>query len=221
MQNIFYLIIVMIFFSCNREKEITLNNEKDSLSYAFGVNFASYFKQEAIDTIIRQDIFLAGYTDVIYNKNPKLTTEQATKILSNYFYRITQKENERIKQINDSFLVENSKKEGVQKLSSGLRYKIITKGKGKTPTKKDKVKIKYVGKFIDNRIFDSSLSQPKTFSFDAIIPGLAEGLQLMNVGSKYEFYIPYNLAYGENGVPGLIPPFSTLIFEVELVDIEK
>lgn len=119
------------------------------------------------------------------------------------------------------FLEENAKKEGVVTTASGLQYKVIREGDGAKPTASDEVEVHYRGTLIDGTEFDSSYKrgQPLTFPLSRVIAGWTEGVQLMPIGSKYEFYIPYNLAYGEKGAGGLIPPFAALIFEVELLRI--
>jgi len=119
------------------------------------------------------------------------------------------------------FLEENAKKEGVVTTASGLQYKVIREGDGAKPTASDEVEVHYRGTLIDGTEFDSSYKrgQPLTFPLSRVIAGWTEGVQRMPIGSKYEFYIPYNLAYGEKGAGGLIPPFAALIFEVELLRI--
>jgi len=119
------------------------------------------------------------------------------------------------------FLEENAKKEGVVTTASGLQYKVIREGDGPKPTAADEVEVHYRGTLIDGTEFDSSYKrgQPLTFPLSRVIAGWTEGVQLMPIGSKYEFYIPYNLAYGEKGAGGLIPPYAALIFEVELLRI--
>ena len=119
------------------------------------------------------------------------------------------------------FLAENAKKEGVKTTASGLQYKITQQGNGKQPTAQSVVKVHYTGKLLDGKVFDSSVDrgQPVEFPLNQVIPGWTEGLQLMKEGSKATLYIPAQLAYGEQGVPGTIPPNSTLIFDVELIKV--
>ncbi|MCX7863305.1 MAG: FKBP-type peptidyl-prolyl cis-trans isomerase [Bacteroidales bacterium] len=215
-------IIGLTFSSCkNEKKESNLATTRDSLSYAFGVNIASSLKQDQLDTLVNTDLLINGFNDVISNSNPKMTSEQALKTLQNYFVALQKKEMEKSKSESEKFLAENAKKQGVKVLPSGLQYKIINEGKGAKPKANEKVKVNYTGKLIDGTVFDSS-KEPAVFSLEnEVIPGWQEGLQLMSVGSKYEFYIPYQLAYGERGYPGVIPPYAALIFEIELLGIEK
>jgi len=130
---------------------------------------------------------------------------------------------EKNKKEGEAFLDENKKKDGVQVTASGLQYKVIQMGNGEKPTETSTVKVHYKGTLIDGKEFDSSYkrNQPAEFPLNQVIKGWTEGLQLMPVGSKFEFYIPYNLAYGEEGREPVIPPASVLIFEVELLDIVK
>ncbi len=126
-----------------------------------------------------------------------------------------------VRQEGEEFLAENVKKDGVKVLKSGLQYKVITEGTGKKPKATDKVKCHYEGKFLNGSKFDSSYdrNEPAVFGLNQVIAGWTEGLQLMSEGSKYELYIPYTLGYGETGAPGAIPPYSTLIFTVELLEV--
>ena len=217
--------IAMIFVSCGKSeenKEVQLTSNRDSLSYSFGVNIASSMKQEGIDTIINLDIFQSGFNAVVTNNNPALTSEQAMAVLQAYFKGIQDKEFEKGRGEGEMFLAENAKKEGVETTSSGLQYKVIKMGTGPKPTLESKVKTHYTGKLIDGKVFDSSEgNDPVVFPLNGVIPGWQEGIQLMPVGSKFEFYIPWNLAYGERGYPPAIPPYAALVFEVELIGIEK
>jgi len=120
-----------------------------------------------------------------------------------------------------NFLAENAKKPGVVMTNSGLQYKVLREGAGEKPSKLGEVEIHYKGTLIDGTVFDSSYErgEPISFLLTQVIPGWSEGVQLMAAGSQYEFYIPFELAYGANGIPGVIPPYSTLIFEVELLKV--
>lgn len=221
----FGIITIILFglFSCKQEKkEVKLTSQRDSLSYALGVYTATGLKQDKIDTLINLDLYNSGINDVFLNANPLLTSEQATNVIQEYFTQLQKKEMEKMRIESENYLKENAKKEGVVQLPSGLQYKVIKMGNGPKPKKDDKVKVSYVGKLVDGTVFDSTQAGPVEFEInDKIIAGWQEGLQLMPVGSKFEFVIPYQLGYGENGYPRVIPPYSTLIFEIELLDIVK
>lgn len=216
--------VVLFTVSCSdngNNSEVSLTTNRDSLSYSFGVNVGSSIKQAGIDTVINFDLFLSGITSVITNNNPILTSEQSMEIIQTYFNSLRKKDDEIKKAESEKFLADNAKKEGVVTTSSGLQYKIITMGNGKKPSLQNKVKAHYTGKMVDGKVFDSSEGRdPVTFPLANVIPGWQEGIQLMPIGSKFEFYIPYNLGYGEQGYPPTIPPYSALIFEVELIGIE-
>ncbi|HOU98959.1 MAG TPA: FKBP-type peptidyl-prolyl cis-trans isomerase [Bacteroidales bacterium] len=217
--------IASLMMSCKSEpKEAQLTTSRDSLSYAFGVNVAQSVKQEKLDSLINSDLFIQGFNAVLSNNNPAMTSEQAMKVIQSYFMAQQAKEMEKSKNESEKFLADNAKKEGVQTLPSGLQYKVISEGKGEKAKANSKVKVNYTGKLVNGNVFDSSKpNEPVTFNLgkNEIIAGWEEGIQLMSVGSKYEFYIPYQLAYGEKGYLGVIPPYATLIFEIELVGIEK
>jgi len=218
---IFSALSLFLFNSCKKSDETKLNTTIDSLSYAFGVNIASSIKQDKLDTLINYNLLLKGLKDVMTNSNPAMTTEQALNTIQHYFMELQKTEAEKSKKESEKFLAENSQKEGVKVLPSGLQYKVLKEGNGPKPKLNDKVKVKYIGKLPNGKVFDES-DDTVTFTInDNIILGWKEGLLLMNVGSKYEFYIPYQLGYGERGYPNLIPPYSALIFEVELLGIEN
>ncbi len=176
-----------------------------------------------LDTIY-PDLFKAGMSDGLRNE-AKFTTEEADLLL-NTKAQAKRKEMQEKRKIEaeqneaegKSFLEDNAKKEGVVTLESGLQYKVITNGTGKKPGEKDRVKCNYRGTFIDGTEFDASKGKPASFAVGGVIKGWTEALQLMNEGSKWELYVPGNLAYGPNG-NGQIGPNKTLIFEVELVEV--
>ncbi|GHV21992.1 hypothetical protein FACS1894174_06110 [Bacteroidia bacterium] len=170
---------------------------------------------------------VAGFIDAVTNKGLKMSKEEAQTFSNTKGQDIREKALEKQyaeqKNANSKFLEENKGKEGVQVTASGLQYKVVKEGTGPKPTSADKVKVNYVGTKIDGTEFDSSIKRNEPFEFSlngGVIQGWIEGVQLMNVGSKYIFYIPSDLAYGTQGNSG-IEPFSTLIFEVELLEIVK
>ncbi len=163
-------------------------------------------------------LLLQGFVNGMSAKHEGMDLKTAdayvTKVVNFYRYGNTQEEGEK-------FLAENATKEGVTVTESGLQYEVITMGKGPKPTADNKVRVHYTGTLTNGTVFDSSVErgQPAEFGLKQVIPGWTEGLQLMPVGSKFKFYLPYNLAYGERGAGEKIPPYSALIFEVELLDI--
>ena len=222
-------------FSCsnNSQKAIELNSEADSLSYAIGADIANNLMNQN-DQIKSQipDINIDILNNALISNfggtsAPKLDSAVCKELIQNYFNKQQQQQQQQQKlqfqstiEEGEKFLSENSTKEGVVTLESGLQYKIIEQGNGNTPTLEDEVEVHYHGTLIDGTVFDSSVDRGETISFPVtgVIAGWTEALQLMPVGSKWQLYIPYALAYGERG-SGPIGPYSTLIFDVELIAI--
>ncbi|MCQ2138662.1 MAG: FKBP-type peptidyl-prolyl cis-trans isomerase [Bacteroidales bacterium] len=199
----------------------------DKISYALGMSIAQSLAQSGI-TDINTDDFAAAVKACISGEKPALEMDEATKILDKFFEELQAKEKEEIERFSEimkkdgeTFLAENAKKEGVVVLPSGLQYKVLTEGKGKKAGATDKVRCDYEGRFINGNVFDSSYKRgvPAEFGVNQVIKGWTEALQLMPEGSKWELYIPYDLAYGETGAQGAIPPFATLIFTVEVIAV--
>jgi FKBP-type peptidyl-prolyl cis-trans isomerase FklB len=142
-------------------------------------------------------------------------------IAQQYMQAASEQKAEAVKKVNVQFLEDNKTKEGVKVTASGLQYKVVSTGKGKAPVATDNVTVHYTGKLVDGSIFDSSIErgQPATFGLNQVIRGWTEGLQLMHEGDKFIFYVPQELGYGERGAGGQIPPYATLIFEVELIKV--
>lgn len=198
-----------------------LKTFKDSVSYACGLSFANFYKSQGV-TSINTTILSRAVNDVLSGKNIAFSDEIANKIMNRYMFQL---QAEKVKPTIDAgkkFLADNKKRTGVKTTESGLQYEVITEGTGEKPTINDTVICNYRGSFIDGNVFESSFEgdKPISFSLRGVIKGWTEGLQLMPVGSKYKFYIPYNLAYGEFE-NGPIPGGSTLVFEVELLGIKK
>ena len=230
------IFIAATFVSCNKEdasKKVTLANQMDSVSYGLGLDIARSMKKQDV-TQINVDLMKAGYVHAMTDTAGILMNEEITgKVLQSYFQGVQeaamakQKEADKVKfagnvEAGKKFLAENATKEGVKTTASGLQYKVVKEGKGAIPTATDKVKTHYKGTLIDGTVFDSSYErgEPISFPVNGVIPGWTEALQLMKVGSKWELYIPQELAYGDRDM-GQIQPYSTLVFEVELIEIEK
>jgi FKBP-type peptidyl-prolyl cis-trans isomerase FklB len=218
-------LVVGMTMSCNvnnKMEKISLDNEIDSVSYSLGVSAGSYYLKQGFDTI-NTEAFYLGFKSAIKKLDLQCSEEESNAILKAFFQKASESKYDDVKKEGEDFLKENAEKEGVVTLPSGLQYKIITEGTGAKPQLTDKVKVHYHGTLINGTVFDSSVDrgEPISFPVNGVIAGWTEALQLMPVGSKWELYIPYDLAYGERGAGQQIGPFSTLIFQVELLDIEK
>jgi FKBP-type peptidyl-prolyl cis-trans isomerase FklB len=223
MKNITILSSLVLFLACNTEKpspSANLVTELDSVSYSLGVNIGENIKKQFED--INLDNFEAGIKDVLEKESEaKINDNQAQAIINSYFSKKQQKESESVIEEGVNYLRENAKRDGVTTLESGLQYEIINDGTGPKPTIEDNVTTHYHGTLVDGTVFDSSVDrgEPASFPVGGVIKGWTEALQLMSVGSKWKLYVPYDLAYGERGAGPKIGPFSTLIFEVELLSI--
>jgi len=204
-----------------------LKTDRDKLSYAVGMEMGMGVKSQGID--IDPVMLSQGLKDAISGAKPLMSQDEVRTVIAGLQEEMKQKQMQAMeaaatenKKSGDAFMAENGKKEGVTTLPSGLEYKVITAGDGKKPIETDTVLCNYKGTFLDGTEFDSSAraGKPVPFQIKAVIPGFKEALQLMPVGSKWEIYIPANLAYGERGAGNVIAPNSTLIFEVELVSIQ-
>ena len=223
MKNIIFLSSLILFIACKTEKTnktANLITELDSVSYSLGVNIGENIKTQFED--INLDNFEAGIKDVLEKDlEAKISDNQAQAIIQSYFSKKQQKQSESVIEEGINFLRENGKREGVTTLASGLQYEVINDGTGPKPTIEDNVTTHYHGTLIDGTVFDSSVDrgEPASFPVGGVIKGWTEALQLMSVGSKWKLYVPYDLAYGERGAGPQIGPYSTLIFEVELISI--
>jgi FKBP-type peptidyl-prolyl cis-trans isomerase len=190
-------------------------------SYALGMEFGRNLREAGFE--ISYDDFMQGFKDTFEGRTPRLSDEDAAMKIQSAYLAAMEKQSEGLKQEETDFLAENSKKEGVITTASGLQYEVISEGTGERPQAADTVRVNYEGTLIDGQMFDSSYQrgEPTEFPLNGVIPGWSEGLQLMTEGSNYRFYIPSELAYGSQGAAGVIPPYSALIFNVELIAVVK
>ena len=199
-------------------------NAVDSMSYALGVNMGLNFGQGLKDIpggTSNIDLLIKGFSSALKGDSTLMTAEFANEYFGTYIAKIQEIETEKAKQEGIVFLAENKTKEGIITTKSGLQYQIIVAAEGAKPIATDNVKVHYEGFLLDGTKFDSSIDrrEPIVFPLDRVIGGWTEGVQLMSVGSKYKFFIPYHLAYGEQGAGSIIPPYATLVFDVELLEI--
>jgi FKBP-type peptidyl-prolyl cis-trans isomerase FklB len=224
-----FAVSLFMIFSCGPEKKyasVKLKSKGDSVSYYLGLTYGSGIKQASIDSIFSSRAFLKGMNEAIQEDSLEVSQFAIQSYLNSFFMEFQQEQikNQYKEYIaeNKTYLEDNSKKDSVITLPSGLQYVVIREGAGNKPTASDKVRVHYVGTLIDGTVFDSSYqrNEPAEFSVGQVIPGWVEALQLMPVGSKWRIFIPENLAYGGQSPQGsLIKPYSTLIFEVDLLEI--
>lgn len=194
----------------------------DKLSYAWGLAMGSQLKAMGV-----KELDVTSFSDAVkaaFNgEKTAITPEEAQKIINEYLTELQEKATKMAREAGEKFLNENKGKENVQVTSSGLQYIVEKEGEGAQPSAEDEVTVHYTGKLLDGTVFDSSVNrgEPATFPLNRVIPGWTEGLQLMKEGGKTVFFIPSDLAYGAQGVPNAIPPHSVLIFEVELIKVNK
>ena len=217
----------LLIVSAPAQEKMDLKDSKNRISYSIGADIGSNFKRQEID--INPKALAAGLADALAGKT-ELTEAEMKETMNNFRTEMMAKMQEKQKAAveknqkdGEKFLAENAKKEGVKVTASGLQYKVIKSGTGKTPKSTDTVKTHYHGTLIDGTVFDSSVDrkEPATFPVNGDIPGWTEPLQLMKEGDKWQLTVPSKLAYGEQGAGGKIGPNATLIFEVEVLSIEK
>ena len=217
------VVIAMVVSSCNAQEKSKTNmkTEKDSISYSLGVSIANNLKQGNLDDV-NIDVMAQGMKDFFANK-PAMTVQACEGAIQTYMSGKEKAKGSENEAKGQAFLAANQKKEGVTTTASGLQYKVIKMGTGAKPTLNDKITAHYHGTLIDGTVFDSSVDrgQPASFPVSGVIPGWTEALQLMPVGSKWTLYLPSNWAYGEKGAGGKIGPNSALVFDVELISIDK
>lgn len=199
----------------------------DKVSYALGLGIGRQLSQMGADDLNIDD-FAMAIKDIIAGKKPQIGDAEAQTIVNDFFQKQEAKQRaaaaekfKAAKEEGEKYLQENGKKDGVVTLPSGLQYQVLREGNGRKPKSTDSVKCHYEGMLIDGTMFDSSIQrgEPATFPLNGVIAGWTEGLQLMQEGAKYRFFIPYHLGYGERGAGQSIPPFAALVFDVELIEV--
>lgn len=194
----------------------------EKLSYAWGLAMGRQLQGMGMKELNVKD-FSDGVASVFEQKEPAMSPEEAQKLIQDYLNDLQQKAEEAAKAAGTAFLKENKQNPNVKETSTGLQYVVEKEGTGAQPTAEDEVTVHYTGRLLDGTVFDSSVNrgEPATFPLNRVILGWTEGVQLMKEGAKYTFFIPSDLAYGPQGIPGAIPPHSTLIFDVELIKVVK
>nr|WP_113864890.1 FKBP-type peptidyl-prolyl cis-trans isomerase [Brenneria salicis]NMN90687.1 FKBP-type peptidyl-prolyl cis-trans isomerase FklB [Brenneria salicis ATCC 15712 = DSM 30166]RBP66817.1 FKBP-type peptidyl-prolyl cis-trans isomerase FklB [Brenneria salicis ATCC 15712 = DSM 30166]RLM32197.1 peptidylprolyl isomerase [Brenneria salicis ATCC 15712 = DSM 30166] len=192
-------------------------------SYGIGLQVGQQLQESGLEGLIPEAL-LAGLRDALEGNAPAVPVDVVHRALREVHERadaVSRERQQAMAEQGRQFLAESARKEGVSSTESGLQFRVLTQGEGDIPARQDRVRVHYTGRLIDGSVFDSSVQrgQPAEFSVNGVIPGWIEALTLMPVGSKWELYIPHHLAYGERGAGASIPPFSALIFEVELLEI--
>ncbi len=203
------------------KSEVQLETTKDKISYSTGAQLGSFL--EYGKDLIDLDIMVKAIQDIFEQRQLAMHGEEIDALFQGFQTQVAQNRQTAMESEGKLYLDAKADEEGVEVLPSGLQYKIVTAGTGASPAAESTVKVHYAGRLIGGEEFDSSYSrgEPIEFPVTGVIPGWTEALQLMKVGAKWELYIPYNLAYGPQGKPPVIPPFATLVFDVELLDIVK
>lgn len=199
----------------------------DKVSYALGLGIGRQLSDMGAESLNIDD-FAQAIKDVIAGKQPQIGENEAQRIVQEFFANQEKQQRAKAaekfkanKENGEKYLKENAKKDSIHVLPSGLQYMVLKEGNGKKPVATDKVKCHYEGMLVDGTLFDSSIQrgEPATFPLNGVIAGWTEGLQLMQEGAKYRFFIPFHLGYGEHGAGQSIPPYSALIFDVELIEV--
>ena len=192
----------------------------DKVSYALGIGIGRQLADMGANDIVTED-FAAAMKDVLTGAQLQIDETEAQAMVQEYLQKKGEERLKNVKAEGEAFLADNAKKEGIVTLPSGLQYQVLQEGNGKSPKATDQVKCHYEGTLINGKVFDSSYrrGEPATFPLNGVIAGWTEGLQLMKEGAKCRFFIPFNLAYGTRGAGQDIPPYATLIFDVELIEV--
>ena len=198
-----------------------LESEADRFSYGLGMVIGERILKQYGD--VDYDLVLAGMKAQHKDQETLISVDEAGEAIQAHMAKQFEERTAANRKVGEDFLAANAQKEGVKVTESGLQYKVLTDAEGPKPKPEDRVTVHYRGTLIDGTEFDSSYTRgsPTSFQLNQVIPGWTEGVQLMSAGAKYQFFIPYNLGYGERGAGGQIGPFETLIFEVELIEIQS
>jgi len=193
----------------------------DKISYGLGLSIGQQFKSSGVAELAYADL-AEGIKDMLEGNKPKVSFQEAQMAVNKFFAELEEKASVAAKAAGEAFLTENAKRPGVKVTPSGLQYEVLDATLGQKPKATDTVRVHYEGTLPDGTVFDSSYKrgEPISFALNQVIAGWTEGLQLMSVGSKYKLFIPYHLGYGERGAGATIPPYSALVFTVELLGIE-
>ena len=192
----------------------------DKFSYGLGMGIGQNLLSMGVKDLSVDD-FVKALKDVLTGAKTEMTHSEAQAVVNDHFRKLAEEAYAQNKASGEAFLANNAKREGVTVLPSGLQYEVIAAGSGKKPSATDRVQCHYEGSLIDGTIFDSSIKrgEPAVFGVNQVIKGWVEALQLMQEGAKWRLYIPYNMAYGEHGAGEMIPPYSALVFDVELIKV--
>ena len=214
-----FLLLVLNVHARGIREEADLSEEKSKVSYSFGVVFGTEIGQIGLE--LDYESFKEGFIDVLEYDQTRFSQEEANEIVQAAYEKAMEQKSHKLELMEEEFLAINGARPDITTTESGLQYMILEEGSGPKPTIKDTVKVQYEGTLIDGTVFDSTHERdgPEEIPLTMVIHGWAEGIMLMNVGSKYRLYIPSSLAYGEYGVGQIIPQYSTLIFTVNLLDI--
>ena len=192
----------------------------NKISYALGLGIGQQLKSMNIEDFSIED-FTKSISDVMSGNETAISSREAQAMLNEYFQKKEKEQAQTAIAEGKVYLEQNAKRDGVTQTKSGLQYEVLTEGTGKSPKATDTVRCHYEGRLLDGTVFDSSYKrgEPADFGLNQVIPGWTEGVQLMKEGAKFRFHIPYLLAYGERGAGAQIPPYSTLVFDVELIKV--
>lgn len=201
---------------------MSLNTQEEKISYALGLSIGGSLKQSGVESI-NSELFTEAVNAIMAEGETKMDPQAANELLKEFFGSKQKEAEETLTKVGKEYLAKNKLEEGIVELPSGLQYRVLVEGEGSKPLATDQVSCHYHGSLINGTVFDSSVerNEPATFPVNGVIQGWVEALQLMNVGSKWQLFIPSELGYGAQGAGGAIGPHETLIFEVELLDIVK